>query len=94
MFYRELEKVAEDIELNKRMKPEYHHAHGKFKVEKRDKFELTPDGRMFSSYERATVVQHMIVEEAKIDIMKELQAGHILKCFPLHEKVKNCASCS
>ncbi len=55
---------------------------------KKDKFQLSPEGKLFSTYERATIIHHLIEEVAGIDITRKIDSGEIISCFPLHEQVK------
>jgi hypothetical protein len=84
-----LERTAEEMEMQKKLRPEYNHANHTFTVEEKDKFLLTEDGRLFTSYERATIIQHIIATKAGLDTAKMIDNEDMLKCFPLHDKVYN-----
>ncbi len=77
------------MKLIKRLTPEYEGGFTKFKRVKADRFEHDDtSGKLFSSYERATIIRYIIEVNAGVDINRGIEKKQIAKCFTLHDKAK------
>lgn len=65
----------------KSIKAEFEGGYAKFTQANAKKFEHDPNGELFSSYERATVIEYIIEVEAGIDILLNRERGLFLKWY-------------
>jgi hypothetical protein len=75
------------MKLKKRLRDHIGGYH-KFLIDREQLYAPDPNGSLFSTYERATIIRNMIEVNAGIDINHLIVEGTMSKCFPLHEQEK------